>query len=52
MTGPTFTQNNEAKKVPEVPKPEAAAEQPTFEQDSAILTSSDVKAEQEETKTE
>ena len=41
-------QNSDAKKVAEIPKNEDAGDQPDFNQDSAILMSSDIKAEQDE----
>ena len=44
--------NNEPKKAQETAKPDAAAETAAFDQDSAILTSSEVKTGQDEPKTE
>ena len=49
MPGLTTSPSNEPKKVPEVAKPDST-DAPTLNQDSAILTSSDVKAEQDDDK--
>ena len=52
MVAATTPQINDTQKAPEATKPEAPTEAATYEQDSAILTSSDVKAGQDESKNE